>query len=75
MKLENLFKSPWAKKGITAVLLLALLLISFFPIAKVATSPETFTSTIQSIDEKKGNRYRTDRSSRCHFNLLSRCPN
>lgn len=53
MKLENLFKSPWAKKGITAVLLLALLLISFFPIAKVATSPETFTSTIQSIDEKK----------------------
>ena len=53
MKLDQLLQNPWAKKGITIALLLALLLLSFFPIAKVATNPATFKDTIQSIDEKK----------------------
>jgi hypothetical protein len=53
MKLDQLLHNPWAKKGITVALLLALMLLSFFPIAKVATNPATFKDTIQSIDEKK----------------------
>ena len=53
MKLDQLLHNPWAKKGITVALLLSLMLLSFFPIAKVATNPATFKDTIQSIDEKK----------------------
>lgn len=53
MKLDQLLHNPWAKKGITVALLLVLMLLSFFPIAKVATNPATFKDTIQSIDEKK----------------------
>lgn len=43
------------QKAIRIGIALAIALVSFFPIASVASSPETYASTIETLDEKKTN--------------------
>lgn len=53
MNIKELLTKSLTKKIIALVLLLTIALLSIFVISKPMTSPETYTATIQSIDEKK----------------------
>ena len=53
MRIKELMSKEITKKMICVVLLLAIALLSIFVISKPATSPESYRSTIESIDEKK----------------------
>ena len=53
MKMKALLSNVWSKKIICVVVLLSFALCSIFVFSKPATSPETYRTTIKSIDEKK----------------------
>lgn len=53
MKVKEILSSEIARKTICILLLLTIALLSVFVISKPATSPESYRSTIKSIDEKK----------------------
>ena len=53
MKIKELLSKEIIKKMFCIILLLSVALLSIFVISKPATSPESYKSTIQSIDEKK----------------------
>lgn len=53
MKIKELLSKEIIKKLFCIILLLSVTLLSIFVISKPATSPESYKSTIQSIDEKK----------------------
>ena len=53
MNLKNLFNQNIYVKIVCAVLLVIASLLSMFVISKPATSPETYSSVIKSIDDKK----------------------
>lgn len=53
MNIKEILSKEITKKVISIVLLLTIALLSIFVVSKVATSPESYTATIQSIDEKK----------------------
>ncbi len=53
MKIKELLSKEITKKIICMMLLLAIALLSIFVISKPASSPESYRSTIESIDEKK----------------------
>lgn len=46
-------KHPWAKRAIGIALILVIALVSVFGLAETASTPETYTHTIASLDEKK----------------------
>ncbi len=52
-KIKDLLSKDITKKAICVLLLMSIALLSIFGISKIATSPETYTSTIESINEKK----------------------
>ena len=53
MKLGHSSKKEWVTKAVWVALLLVVALLSIFVISKIATNPQTYTATIESIDEKK----------------------
>ncbi len=53
MKNKKILSKKVAKKLICILLLLAVSLLSIFVVSNYATAPETYKSTIKSIDEKK----------------------
>ena len=46
-------KSEVSKKLVAAALLLALALVSFFPVAQKMSQPQTFSHAIESLDKKQ----------------------
>lgn len=51
--IEKIKQNPKAQKAITIIILLVILLLSFFPVTNWATSTETHAHTIASLDEKR----------------------
>ena len=53
MNTKNLFSNGIIKKSVAVLLLIVVALVSIFIISSRATSPKTYASIIESIDEKK----------------------
>lgn len=53
MSIKEFLSKEIIKKSICIILLLIIVVLSMTVISKVATSPESYKSTVQSIDEKK----------------------
>lgn len=53
MKVKEILSAGITKKIVCLIMLLAIAILSIFVISKPATSPESYRSTIESIDEKK----------------------